>query len=338
MILIKYHTGLGDLAIIDGVNCDLDSAVITYLCYAVLISTTLCTLMIIRYFIVRIIDKKSIFIITRDPRTIFPVFFLLYLIDTIFYTALKIAYEDRQIVGRDTYITVAGCLIPILGQIGLVFYFFIVIKFLKSYMTMMPDERRERVASRFALLVVMCCMILPLCCIFGFMPVIGLVYPQHWHTFGMIYLAGIGTNSWLYGLLTSSALRDVLIELKNHVASSPQSSGDLTVVLGRLSTAYYAIISNAFMVGLFAIMFGAYDYLMRRATFMLLLASLSCPIAATLLILTVSKIPVLRDSNVHALSLSKNTWQSGLSTELYIRHYASQQSKVVPTTASQFQQ
>ena len=285
-------------------------AAVTYLCYAVLFTTSCCLFLVTRYFIVKIIDKRSICIITTDPRTIFPLFFLLYQIDTLFYAGLKIAYQDGQIIGRDTYVTVAGCLIPVLGQVGLVLYFFIVLKFLKSYMTMIPVARRERVEGRFALLIVLCSTMFPLCCIFGFMPVVGLIYPGHLRDFGMIFLVGIGLLAWLYGWLISSALRDVLIELKNHVDSYPQSSGELKVVLRRLTRAYYVLIANCLAVGLFAILFGTIETLRRQTIFMMVLASLNCPIASTLLVLTVAKMPAPKVSPTET-ALAYGTGKSG---------------------------
>jgi hypothetical protein len=230
----------------------------------------------------------------------------LFLFDSIFYLVLKIIYEDKQIIGKDTYITIAGCFFPIFGQFGMVFYFLIIIKFLKSYITIMSSERRDRISSRFALLITICWMILPLSFIFGIMPVIGLQHPKHSHMLGMIFLIGIGTNAWLYGMLTSSALRDVLIELNKDINSFQQSSRDLKLVLLRLTIAYYAIIFNAFSVGFVAILFGVYEYLTRRFTFMIILSAFFCSITLTLMILTVSKIPIIKDNNEEGISCWKN--------------------------------
>ena len=287
----ELNSGLSDLAIIDGVDCDISLTAIIVVSYIVICTTTLCTVMVVRYLIVRMIDRKTIFIVSRDPRSIFPIIFLLYMIDTLLYTGLKIQYQGRKIIGRDLFMTVVGCSLPTLALVGLVFYFFVVIKFLKSYIKIMPIGRRQRAANRFTMLVMACEIIPPLSAAAGMMPGVGLAYPQHLHIFARVYHIGIALNAWLYGILTASALGLVLFELKTHVESLHNAPDDLRVVLQRLTAAYHVISLNSFSVGLLSLLTGTSEYLLRRTTYFQLFDSLCCPIAITVLILTVSKIP-----------------------------------------------
>ena len=287
----ELNSGLSDLAIIDGVDCDTSLTAVVVLSYIVVCTTTLCAVMVIRYLVVRMIDRKSIFIVSRDPRSIFPIFFLLYLIFTLFYGGLKIQYQGLNIIGRDLFMTVVGCSAPCIAFVGAFFYFFVVIKFLRSYIKIAPLDRREGVVRRFALLVRVCEYIPPLSAGSCLMPGVGLAYHQYWHIFARVYHIGIALSAWLYGILTVSALRLVLFELKTHVETFPDTSHDLRVVMRRLTSAYYVIAINSFSVGFLSLTFASFEYLLRRTTYAILINSFSISIAATVLILTVSKIP-----------------------------------------------
>ena len=225
-----------------------------------------------------------------DPKVIFPIIFLVYMIDMFIFTILKILYEEKQILGREIFMTIVGAILPICAQIGSVFYFFVVIKCLDSYTVMMSDDKRERLSSRFAMLRAICWVIPPMCLGFAFIPAIGLAYPEYQATYARIYLIGTGANMWLYGILTATSLRYLLLELISQSQIFSQSSDDFKVVIWRLSLAYYLLIYNCLTVGGSLIVFGTIDFLRTLSTYLFIFDGLFCPIGATVLILTVSKI------------------------------------------------
>ena len=247
-------------------------------------------LLTIRYLVVRCIEKRSIFIVTCDAKSIFPFFFLASQIAGTALCSLKIVYKDRQIVGRDVAMTFSAGLLPLFAQWGLVIYYFVIIKCLKSYTTMMTVERSERVAKRFATFTRICMTIPPASFIYSMMPLVGLPYPFYERTFAVIYLIGNGINAWLFGALTTLSLRILLIELQNQVESFPETSSDIRQVFRRLTYAYYVIASMSFIIGASYIIFGSSRYLMARSTYLFIFQQLTCPPSSTILILTVSRI------------------------------------------------
>ena len=263
-----------------------------------------------RYLIVRFIRKRSICGCKLDAKSfkleaksLFPVFFLAYMIDTTFYTVLKIVYQDGQIVGRDLAMTIVGSLLPIFAQVGLVFYSFVVMKFLKSYVTTMGNQKRVTLERKFNILSRLTSIIPLTSVVFSVMPLFGLPYPEHQYIFSKIFLIGTGANAWAYGILTGSALSSVLHELKSHVF--PQSSDDIRVVKWRLTFAFYVIVCNSFLIGAASTVFGLFDFLMELSTYKFLFDLLFCPVGATVLILTVSKISKEGKDGFSAITLNK---------------------------------
>ena len=295
-------TGLGDFSTISGIHCDINTAAVTGLFYFVLFTNTVCMMMVARYLIVRLIGNRSLCSISLNPRSIFPVLFLAEMAVCSIFAITKIVYQDKQIVGRDLFITLIATLLPLCAQVGLVFYFFVVINCLKTYAIMMTDERRELLENRFAILSRICSMIPALSISFSIMPAVGLRYPRYSHSFAMIFHIGTGTTAWLYGIVAASAVRYLIIELQSHVDSFAQSSDDLQLVIKRLSGAYVVIIHNCFMTGFDSTIFGAYDYLLARSTYLFIVGIFGVPIGATVLMLTVSKLP---RNNSRSVSVKK---------------------------------
>ena len=283
------NPGLGDFSVANGVHCDINLAAITNTYYLILICNTACMLSIIRYLIVRCVEKRSIFIVTLDPKSIFPFFFLACMIIVTSISILKIIHKDQQIIGRDFTMTFLGTFLPLFAQWGLVIYFFVVIRCLKSYTVMMTAERSERVAKGFAILSAICLTIPPTSFMYSVLPLVGLPYPFYEGTFAIIYLIGNGINAWLYGTLTTLSLRFLLKELQNQVESFPETSSDIRQVFRRLTYAYYVIASMSFIIGASYIIFGSSRYLMARSTYLFIFQQLTCPPSSTILILTVSR-------------------------------------------------
>ena len=126
-------------------------------------------------------------------------------------------YESDQLVGRDLGITlIAGCL-PFFAQTGLVFYFFVVLKFLQKLGSVVSSDRNTLLVYQLTYLRSVSLIIPPLSLFCTFLPSIGIAYPEYQNIFIQVYLIGNGCIAWLYGILTSLSLRYLLYELNNHV-------------------------------------------------------------------------------------------------------------------------
>jgi hypothetical protein len=253
------------------------------------ISTSLCILLILRYLMIRSIEKKALFYFTSDPKTIFPWVFLLQLWLQIAFASLKLADPAVQLVGRNILITILCESTLFLAFLGLAIYFYVILKFLKSFTDMLTEDRREKISEHFAVLRTLCPMIPPLSFVFSFIVVIGIRYPEHYKVFQLINLIGDGSLTLFYGLLTTSALRFLRNELSLHLASFPQSSDEIRLVLKRLTLAYYMLLVMSFLMGISYFIFCT-DYMLRKSTYLIIWLDTSWPPAATILILTVSRI------------------------------------------------
>ena len=321
------NPGLGDFSVEYGVHCDINLAAVTNTYYLILVCNTVCMLSIIRYFIVRCIEKRSILIITFDPKSIFPFFFLACMVIVTSISILKIIHKDQQIIGRDVAMTFLGTLLPLFAQWGLVIYFFVVIRCLKSYTTMMTAERSVRVVRRFAKFSTICLMIPPTSFMYSVLPLVGLSYPAYESKFAVVYLIGNGINAWLYGALTSLSMSFLLKELQNQVESFPETSRDIRQVLRRLTYAYYVIASMSFIIGASYIVFGCFRYLLARSTYLFIFQQLTCPPSSTILILTVSRMSHTGNGSRHN---SQNNSQS-LSRSVSLIRAPVNYQKVSPT-------
>ena len=289
-LIYPMTPGLGDFSPEAGIHCDINQRAIADNYILLLCTNAACMLLTIRYLIVRCIEKRSLFIVRLDSKSIFPFFFLASQIVGTAICSLKILYKDQQIIGKGFTMTFLGAFLTLFAQWGLVIYFFVVIKCLKSYTAMMTVERSERVSRRFYILSRFCLMIPPTSFIYSIMPLVGLPYPRHQQIFASIFLIGDGINAWLYGILTTLSLRCLLKELKSHVESFSDGSNDIRQVLQRLTYAYYVIASMSFIIGASYVMFGSLDYLLVRSTYLFIFQQLTLPPASTVLILTVSRI------------------------------------------------
>jgi hypothetical protein len=228
--------------------------------------------------------------ISFNPKTIFPILFLCVLIDCCTISIIKIVGQDRQIVGRDLLITLLATFSAACYQTGLVFYFLVVINCLKTYTTTMTDGRRQLLERRFLILSRICCFVPIISITFSILPTISLWCPDYWYIFAIIYHIGVGTTSWLYGILSVYTVNSLINELKNHVITFPQHSDDYCIVIKRLSRARNAIGMGSFNAGLSFFLFGINDYFLTKSIYMYMIQLIICPISATFLLLSVSKI------------------------------------------------
>ena len=206
------------------------------------------------------------------------------------FTTMKILNQDGNLVGRDIGITIVAAGLPFFAQVGLVFYFFVVLNCLSGYGNIVGAERNQKLIHQLKYLRSVSYIIPGLSLFCKIIPSIGIAYPEYQNDFIYIYLIGNGLIAWLYGVLATMALRFLLVELKNHINSFPQSSEDLKSVVQRLTYAYYVIGGMSFAIGATYVMFGASEFWRRKCTYLFIFQQITCPPAATILILTVSRL------------------------------------------------
>lgn len=233
-------------------------------------------------------DEKYCFA-PSDPRTIFPWLLNLGSILQIAFSIGKVISSNGLIMGRDVFPTLLGSILPPLAEIGLISYFFVVLKCLKMYIGMLPENGGNALTDRFSLLGIVSIIFAPIYIIFSLMPTVGLWYPQHQRTFAMCYFFGIGAIAWLSGIVTTTALKYLIEELKSHITNFPETLEDVKAVLWRTTLAYYLLAVSIFLLGFSFVLCGFSDVFLRKATYLILFQQLCCPPASTILILTVSR-------------------------------------------------
>jgi hypothetical protein len=202
----------------------------------------------------------------------------------------KVLHQGRNVIGKSILVTVLGSILPIFAQVGLIVYFFVVLKFLKGYAGIMTDERRSEMYNRFAVLETSSKIIAGLSFTFSMMPTVGLIFPAYQRQFAMAYLIGDGCVAWIYGILTTSALHYLLTQLREHVTNFRQASAEMRLVLQRLTAAYYMIAVMSLTIGISFTIFGYFDSFLRKSTYLFIFQQIICPPCSTLLVLTVSRI------------------------------------------------
>jgi hypothetical protein len=251
--------------------------------------STLCNILLLRFLIVRCIEKKSLFIFRRNSRNMFPLFFLLHGIGDFVFSVLKVTMKNSS-VGNDLPITVLACSVLCFSFTGIVLYYMVLLNFLKGYTRMINPVSREKVEKRFSLFKKVAWLLIPIMYVVGLLMVTGLKYSEYRIDFAMIYLIGGGICTLLFGILWLLTFGFLIKELANHIKLSVGSTNDIKVVYFRLKAAYY--IGSVLMVtiAVFYIMFGLWSFLRIRSEYMILLIQIVAAPTFTSLVLTVSRI------------------------------------------------
>jgi hypothetical protein len=245
--------------------------------------------LISRFLVVRSVQKTTLCYISSDPKHIFPWIFLFQLWTQVAFAITKIMHRTDELVGKTLLASLFVEISVSLAFVGLVVYFFVILKFLRSFADMLVEERRIRVIEYFATLKILCGFIPILCLISSFMVVVGISYPDHQKTLALASLSADGFLTLLYGYLITSALKYLRRELVNHITVFPQTSDGVRLVLKRLTLAYYILIIMSFLMGISYFIFCT-DYMLRKSTYLILWLHFSWPPVSTALILTVSQI------------------------------------------------
>lgn len=286
---IHCITGLGDFATSPGQDCDINEISTTVLNCFVLVSAACSIALISRYLVIRSFQKVALCYITFDPKTIFPWIFFLQLWSQVAFMSTKLIYRSGELVGKNLLATLFCEIATCLAYLGLSVYFLVILKFLRSFALLLAEDRRKRLIEFFATLRIFCGLIPLLSFIASFMILAGLKYHEQEKVLAVASLSANGCLTLFYGFLITSALRYLRKELRDHVKIFHQSSDGIRLVLKRLTWAYYMLLIMSFLMGVSYFMFCT-DYLLRKATYLILWLQISWPPSATILILTVSQI------------------------------------------------
>ena len=296
-VIIPITSEYGDFALTPGLDCDISKISLKFL-YSLIIATSIFNgLQIAHYLILRSYEKKVYFYISWQPRLLFPWVFLVELSVQAMFSIIKLIYGEELLVGRDMNITCLLELSGVLSFYGLILYFFVVLKFLQTYTTMLVKERREKLESQYAFLKAVATFIPPLGFIFCYITVFGIIYPNFERQSTLASLIGVGFLALSYGWITTTALKNLRYELSSHISSFPQSSDDIRLVLKRLTSAYRIILVMSTLMGLSYFVF-CFDYMLRKSSYLLIWLHMSWPGVATILVTTVSQITNNRPPSV----------------------------------------
>lgn len=229
------------------------------------------------------------FYISWQPRMLFPWVFLVELSAQAIFSTIKLIYGEEHLVGRDMNITCLLASSVFLSFYGLILYFFVVLKFLKKYSTMIVKERRDKLESLYAFLRVVTSSMPPLAFLFSYISIFGIIFRSYQRVFAIVSLIGIGLLSLLYGWITTTALKNLRKELSSHISNFPQSSDDIKLVLKRLTIAYRILLVMPTLMGLSYFVF-CFDYMLRKSSYLIIWLHMSWPGVATIIVTTVSQI------------------------------------------------
>jgi hypothetical protein len=263
--------------------------------YAIIITSSILNVLIIWHYIRLAKRLKTIFVLTRQYKTLFPFCFLIVGISNVIYGLLKVLYpnEEQPLVGRDVSISLMAFTITGFGFTGLVIYLHAIIEFLKGYSRMMILASRERIKKRLNILGRMSWFIPPAVFSFGILPLIanGISSPSQSERLGKAHLIGFSLSCLSYTLICCNCLSLLIKELRIHNNSTAINSiNDVKVIIFRLNVAYCAICSYGSVAGLLLLVFGCSDYLFNLTTYFLLFAYTSVSPGLYALVNTVSRL------------------------------------------------
>lgn len=215
------------------------------------------------------------------------------------FAILKIIYGNRQLIGRDIAISLVYPFVPLSITMCVIMFYFMVIHFLKSLTISMAPEVGDKVTKRFNLLSTLILFVPPFSIIFCLVPLLGIPLPKYRNVFTKLYFVGEGVMALCLGSLMLNALGYLLGELSRHINSVSQPDEDIRTVYKRLCLlTYYIIALNVFLLPFTYLIFGFWDVLLKKTTYLIFCQLNSCVLVSHILIFTISGIQVCRPDKV----------------------------------------
>lgn len=285
----SLHLGFGDYSSDPTGNCDISKLSLTVLYICVIISTIPCLCLIVRYLVIRSIGVgEHIYISSSDPKKMFPWIFLLELLLQLVFAALKIS-DPNRLVGYDFAVSFVLEGASFFAFLGLTFYFFVVVRCLKSYHTKFLNESKEKIYRFFTILTRLCLTIPPLAFVSGTIVVVASIRNQNREEIFLCCLIGKGILTLGYGIITTLALNYLCRELSIHVKLFPEKSDDVKLILNRLRFAYRIMFIMTISMGFSAFLF-SFGKFRPLSSYLIIFFLITWPPSSTILILTVSRI------------------------------------------------
>jgi hypothetical protein len=286
--------GLGCFALVGGTDCDGQDYHSLILWYIAILTTALCMIPTLTLLFHRIFrytwNIETIRAFEYNAKSLFPWFNQLQLFAFFLFSLLKIIYKNQQLIGRDIAITVVYLFNPLIAIISLVTYFLIVTKFLRQYTISLNPEIGKKVLKRFNFLNKLALLIPVLSLIPSLIPIVGISLPKYRDVYAKISLIGMGLMVIMLGTLCVNALGFLLRELSSHINLFDQSDKDIIIVYKRLRIAYYGFFMNTIGIGSTYWLFGIWDFLFTKTTYLFFYQICCVAIASIILILTLSTI------------------------------------------------
>jgi hypothetical protein len=159
-------------------------------------------------------------------------------------------------------------------------------------------EIGKKVLKRFNFLNKLALLIPVLSLIPSLIPIVGISLPRYRDVYAKISLIGMGLMVIMLGTLSVNALGFLLRELSSHINLFDQSDKDIIIVYKRLRIAYYGFFMNTIGIGSTYWLFGIWDFLFTKTTYLFFYQICCIAISSIILIITLSTISRPRPSVV----------------------------------------
>jgi hypothetical protein len=178
----------------------------------------------------------------------------------------------------------------LIPMIALVIYFLIVTNFLRQYSITLKPKIGSNVLRRFNYLDKLALSLPVLTLIPSLVPILGITMPKYRNLYAKISLIGMGAIVFMLGILFVNALGFLLQELSSHINTFDQSDKDIMIVYKRLRIAYYGFFLNSLGIGSTYWLFGIWDFLFTKTTYLFFYGICCSTLASIILIVTLSSI------------------------------------------------
>lgn len=292
----------GDYSIVPGLDCDVNISVTRGLAMVSIFTGAVSMLIIGRY----IYKKIIIFIRTIDmeyriPEIASPTLLFIAVVILTTIAILKAVDPSRFIIGKSIFITTIFSIFCFVGWYGEIVYLRMHFKFLIGFqnfgaMTTESKEKMTETIENFRKNVAYFCYF---SIIASTIPLIGLAFPDDQYlTIGMIFFWIIDADLIAYYTVIVRCVHGVRIQLQQSISAMDQANhladdfihdtyqiNRICFFLAILEVFYYFIIAPFLLL---LLVFGSWDYLMRKSDYITLFICIAYQVMYALFILSVS--------------------------------------------------
>jgi hypothetical protein len=216
--------------------------------------------------------------------------FIIAQIWSIAFSIQMIMYNKKRIIKFDLGSTICVSAALLFAEFGLIFYFFVILKFLKNYTlsTISTSFEMDQTNKRFNQLTLIAQSSPPIFIILAILPLFNIKYPEYGKIFMRVILIVNGMGGLIYGGMVTNVLGYVLKILSDHMNDFDQHNIEMKIVYVRLQRAYHIIRVMSVATGAAFILFGSFDYLLIRSTYFIVVCVFTFPPGSIVLMITVN--------------------------------------------------